>query len=134
MIDSVEWADIVPKQVLQWTLDTIKIVGRIQTGTANSSDFSLCWIRVFEIAEVLPGYFARYMPLYADRAKLQQPMLRHVELGESIRSSLTKLNSSLTDDEKTALEYERQKFLSAVLLKLERNLREIGKCIQEWAT
>lgn len=108
LVDIVKWADVVPKQVRQWLDDTVGVVSRILSGTANSSDYSICWIRIFEIIHHLPDYFEKSECFYEERDKLTDVgMKRHLELGHEIRGHLAKLEETLSEEERITLEYER---------------------------
>lgn len=108
MIDIVSWADIHPRQVAQWINDASSIADRILANQANTSDYSICWIRLFEIINVLPTYFSRYEKLYPELNKISDPLMKtHIELGESIRKHMLALESCLTEEEIIASEYER---------------------------
>lgn len=108
MIDTAAWADTIPKQVAQWIGDTVEVTNRILSNKANSSDFSICWIRIFEIIGNLPAYFSRYETLYPEIQKIKdEGMKRHIELGEKIRKHILELEAALSEDEIVTIEYER---------------------------
>jgi hypothetical protein len=96
LVDMAGWADIVPKQHVEWILDLLRIVESMNKAEPAPSDYGLFWIRLHGLLTEVADYFAPgKLPINQDR------------LWIAACERIARIKSAFTEEEILWIEHER---------------------------
>jgi hypothetical protein len=57
MVNQASWADIIPKQIVEWVKDLKRVSDSILAGTECPSDYGIFWVRLYGLLTEIRKYF-----------------------------------------------------------------------------
>lgn len=102
------FSEIKPRQVLQWLESSNYVVRQIASDKAVRSDFSIFWIRIYEVLVFLPRHFELPSELSENLDKVKDlAMIAHIKTHQKMAELLSELQGKFNDDELLFIENQR---------------------------